>query len=374
VEQQAINNYRGTIPAFFRRFIDDCLGVASCPKDELLDFINHMSTFHPALQYTHTISPTSISFLDITITIEPDCRRLSTSIFYKPTDSHSYLLYSSSHPQATKDSIPYSQFLRLRRICSNDEDFETQAEKMFTFFTARLYPEHLVTQALEKARTVSRDEALAPRTSKDKEERTVAVLPYHPHNLAVRNILLRNFSLLQQDPTLKAVFRQPPLIAFKRDQNLRDLLVRSAHRTTSSSSASTPGCKPCGSNKCKTCPYIDPSTTFKTPSGQFTVRSALSCKSTNIVYILTCTLCNMMYVGETGRSLNDRFTEHQRSMRLCYNDPVGQHFSGHLHSHTHARIAAVWQNPRGLVYRRFMESSLIARLDTRHPGGLNTKE
>jgi hypothetical protein len=215
---------------------------------------------------------------------------------------------------------------------------------------------------------------LAPRTSKDKEERTVAVLPYHPHNLAVRNILLRNFSLLQQDPTLKAVFRQPPLIAFKRDQNLRDLLVRSAHRTTSSSSASTPGCKPCGSNKCKTCLYIDPSTTFKTPSGQFTVRSALSCKSTNIVYILTCTLCNMMYVGETGRSLNDRFTEHQRSMRLCYNDPVGQHFSGHLHSHTHARIAAVWQNPRGLVYRRFMESSLIARLDTRHPGGLNTKE
>ena len=42
-----------------------------------------------------------------------------TSVHYKPTDSHSYLLHSSSHPSHVKNSIPYSQFLRLRRLCSD---------------------------------------------------------------------------------------------------------------------------------------------------------------------------------------------------------------------------------------------------------------
>ena len=47
---------------------------------------------------------------------------LCTSVHYKPTDSHSYLLYSSSDPSHIKNSIPYSQFLRLRRLCSDDSD------------------------------------------------------------------------------------------------------------------------------------------------------------------------------------------------------------------------------------------------------------
>ena len=39
---------------------------------------------------------------------------LCTSVYYKPTDSHIYLLYPSSHPSHVKNSIPFSQFLRLR--------------------------------------------------------------------------------------------------------------------------------------------------------------------------------------------------------------------------------------------------------------------
>ena len=42
---------------------------------------------------------------------------LCTSVHYKPTDSHSYLLYSSSHPSHVKNYIPYSQFLWPRRLC-----------------------------------------------------------------------------------------------------------------------------------------------------------------------------------------------------------------------------------------------------------------
>ena len=51
----------------------------------------------------------SVSFLDILVTINGN--RLVTSVFYKPTDSHSYLLYSSSHPNHTKQSSTQNAYL-----------------------------------------------------------------------------------------------------------------------------------------------------------------------------------------------------------------------------------------------------------------------
>ena len=79
-----------------------------------------------------------------------------TSVHYKPTDSHSYLLHSSSHSPHVKNSIPYSQFLRLRRLCSDDTDFSAKADEMRNFFAERNYPNSVVTDALERVHNISR--------------------------------------------------------------------------------------------------------------------------------------------------------------------------------------------------------------------------
>ena len=103
-----------------KRYIDDIVGVASCQRDELENFIDFVSNFHPALQvlqFTSTITETELPFLDINLRIAED--RIQTSIFYKETDTHNYLLFSSFHPDHCKRAIPYSQFLRLRRLCSD---------------------------------------------------------------------------------------------------------------------------------------------------------------------------------------------------------------------------------------------------------------
>ncbi|KAL8592688.1 hypothetical protein ACOMHN_037628 [Nucella lapillus] len=139
------------------------------------------------------------------------------------------------------------------------------------------------------------------------------------------------------------------------------------------SQSTSRGCRPCGDKRCKTCPFIDASTTLGGPTGTFTVRSSLSCQSRDIVYILTCTLCSKLYVGETCRSLAERFSEHLRSMKLGYSNPVGQHFASPYHSFSHAKIAAVWQNPRDRVYRKHMESRIISRLGTTQPAGMNVR-
>ena len=149
VEQQIFERYTGPIPDFFGRYIDDCLGTASCTRVDLKRFINYVNGFHHAPKFTWEISETCESFLDISVSINGDA--LATSVSYKPTHSHSYLLFSSSHPNHTKQSIPYSQFLRLRRLCSDDKDFETKSLEMRTFFVERGYPTHLLDSAIQKA-------------------------------------------------------------------------------------------------------------------------------------------------------------------------------------------------------------------------------
>ena len=113
-------------------------GAISSSREELNRFITSVNSFLPALKYTWEISETSLAFLDIKVSINGN--GLRTSVHYKPTDSHSYLLHSSSHPSHVKNSIPYSQFLRLRRLCSDDSDFSNKSQEMCQFFEKRGYP------------------------------------------------------------------------------------------------------------------------------------------------------------------------------------------------------------------------------------------
>ena len=46
-----------------------------------------------------------------------------------------------------KNSIPYSQFLRLRRLCSDDSDFSNKAQEMCQFFEKRGYPASVIQTA-----------------------------------------------------------------------------------------------------------------------------------------------------------------------------------------------------------------------------------
>ena len=130
---------------------------------------------------------------------------LSTSVHYKPTDSHNYLLLSSSHPQHVKNAIPFSQFLRLRRLCSDDTDFNNKCEEMCQFFKKRGYPDSAVTTGKHRAQEIDRDTAL--QTSQNEEtDRIPFTLTYHPQNLAIKTVILKNFKILCNDPETKHIF------------------------------------------------------------------------------------------------------------------------------------------------------------------------
>ena len=83
-------------------------------------------------------SKTKVAFLDTTVILRD--KRIATDLYNKRTDSHNYLRYTFAHPRKCKESIPYSQFLRIRRICSNLNDFDKHVIEYSTFFPQRGSP------------------------------------------------------------------------------------------------------------------------------------------------------------------------------------------------------------------------------------------
>ena len=90
--------------------------------------INDINENHPTIKFTAEWSKTSINFLDVTVSIAEGI--IETDLYVKPTDSHQYLLSTSCHPFYCKKGTPYSQALRLNRICSNNKFFDKRCNDL----------------------------------------------------------------------------------------------------------------------------------------------------------------------------------------------------------------------------------------------------
>ncbi|KAK3754385.1 hypothetical protein QZH41_002034 [Actinostola sp. cb2023] len=117
-----------------------------------------------------------------------------------PTTTFTATLHT---PAIAKRSIPYSQFLRLRRLCSDNNDFLARSTEMKTFFIHRGYLSSSLDDDLRKIMSIDRQDALVPRESVNNETQERVVLTYHPLTTNIKRILLENFTILSNDPLTK---------------------------------------------------------------------------------------------------------------------------------------------------------------------------
>ena len=246
---------------------------------------------------------------------------------------------------------------------------------MSSFFHNRGYPPDVVHKGLQRASLIPRQSALAP-THRLEDQRPVAVVPYHPHHLPFKRILLSNWDILSDDSEVGASFRSPPLIAYKRATNIRDMLVHSRLRSSQRGVSKPPGTHPCSKSNCAACPFLNSSNLIIGHAHRrFTVRRSFNCQMSNLVYAITCKSCSMVYIGETSRTLETRFKEHLADVRHSRERPVALHFNSHNHSIRDISVAVVWKCRAGgdTFSRKHIESMLIRRLGTMAPYGINLK-
>ena len=145
-----------------------------------------------------------------------------TDLYRKDTDRNQYLLPSSCHPAHVTQNIPFSLALRIVRICSFKEDREKRFLELKNLLLSRDYRPKIIDSAIERARNVPRNEALQKVDKEKNSTRPVFIIHYDPKLPSIPAIVQKHWRTMIQDPRLKEVFPAPPLVAYKRPQNIRE--------------------------------------------------------------------------------------------------------------------------------------------------------
>ena len=408
---------------------------------------------------------------DTIVKINPATNTVETDLYCKPTDSHNYLLYNSAHPKKCKESIPYSQFLRIRRICTNITDYDRHIVMLSKHFLRRGYPLILLESAAITARRLDRTVLLAKKKNPEKDsDDVILVTTFEPSQDLLRNITKENWDYLGKSHMTTFIHEKKIMVGYRRPKNLRDLLVKAdcslpkktvttnpvdnttrnlfllgrdpavdptetakkkqssmndfvykiqtqGNTLASSSSVGNlmerPARIPTRSasltqvvknnllkNKCMAtksctyCPLLNRSGSIicHVTGKKFCTKKNITFRSSNLVYCITCKKCDKQYVGQTMRTIMERFQGHCGKItayrkrrredpilsRQLDKDGVGNHFSADNHNGIKDLIISVLAfitiTPRSeaaLKHRLTVEKEWIHRLRCPAPEGLN---
>lgn len=203
------------------RYIDDIFLIWSGSEDDFTVFVGFLNSIFPGIVFKPEFSRDRISFLDVLITNTHGT--VTTSLYTKPTVRNTLLHFHSAHPAHLHKNLLISQFVRVLRIFSDENDKKKQLEIMYQKFLERGYPALILEQALDKV-LAGRTRIPSPIT------RPLFVHTYNQESGAIKRATEHNLNILQSDRSLGPAIRTRPMIAYKRGRTLRDHLVQADPR------------------------------------------------------------------------------------------------------------------------------------------------
>jgi hypothetical protein len=392
-------------PSFLARLIDDIFFISQNNSQELQLFFNELNSFHNTIKFEPTTSKTEVNFLDTTVYIDEIDNTMHTKLYTKPTYRVQYLHYSSNHPQHVKKALPFSQALRIRRICDQDEKLSIYLDKLKTNFVSRGYPSDLIDMEINKVNTLDRLDTLKYKTPAEKKKKIdnftqgAAFLPLiitfdSRFNITpnLKFVLKQNWlNFLSEKANIKMAFeKSTPKIIFKKGTTLSNLLIKAKLTTNpvnldendrtlidildSLDNENNETVDKCHTPRCNCCNIIDIGPSFNSAknNSHFFVNRNMNCSSKNVIYLISCKKCRLQYVGETSMRLKDRLNNHMSTIRTNKNTAVAIHFNQTFHTIDHVIIKPIELvdiNDKKVRLER--EKLWIKTLNTRYPNGLN---
>ena len=139
---------------------------------------------------------------------------MKTTIYSKPTDQKAYLHAKSYHPKCTKEAISYSQALRIKRICSDESDYQLNSKKLLSELVERGYQTDTMKKNIEKANNVKREDLLNYK-EKTPNTKIPLIVTYNKHLPKMKKIIDNTWYALKINPDEAAKCEDKPLICFR---------------------------------------------------------------------------------------------------------------------------------------------------------------
>ena len=379
------SEYEGLNLLFFKRFLDDLFMIFTGSTQKLHSFFHQVNKIHPNIKLTmsHTSVPGenalkcdceekySISFLDTSCRIKSG--KIVTDLYRKPSDRNQYLLTSSCHPVECTENIPYSLCLRINRICSEPEDRELRFNELKQLLLDRGYTLGVINSAIDRARSIPRKDILKKVVRQNSERRPIFKVTFDPRYPSIPSVTRKHWrSMVSQDPYLSEVFPKPPMTAYKRQKNIKDILIRSKINSRGKINKRTvKGMKTCG-KQCSICPFIHEKKKISFNNFTWNINQKLDCNTSNIIYIIECTKdnCKSIYIGESERPLRKRTLEHKGYIQNHMLDKAtGEHFNMPGHDINCMKVSIIEKVRKLCVqYRKEREKYFIRKFNSYYKG------
>ena len=124
----------------------------------------------------------------------------------------------SCHPKHCTKSIPYSQALRIKRICSNEQTTKKRFGELKCHLKKRGYNNASINHCFNKASGIDRKDLIQYKEKKT-NNRVLFVITYYPGLSNLSNIVREHWTTIQKHPELCKIFKEPPVLAFRKPKS-----------------------------------------------------------------------------------------------------------------------------------------------------------
>ena len=135
---------------------------------------------------------------------------------------------------------------------------------------------------------------------------------FHPALSGVGKIVDSLWPILQASDDVRQVFKEKPLVSYRRPRNLKDKLVGAKFKDQIDLVREM---KKCGKARCQMCKLVEEGSTFRGKNKVFSINHAPDCDSKGVVYMSICKRCEKLYVSSTVRCFRKRFNNHKSSLQ-----------------------------------------------------------
>lgn len=188
-----------------------------------------------------------------------------------------------------------------------------------------------------------------------------------------KRIIRKHWPILTMEPDFHGLFNQPPMFAFTRGRNMKEILTKPNKPVIQSTYR---GLQPC--YNCINCNNCIPGNTTNHPLKGHSIKLKVNatCNSSNVIYLLKCP-CGKCYIGHTERKIRIRILEHKSNIRSPNSKTtVATHFHDNRHNVAQLKFLVLEQvkpttNNKNTLLKR--ENFWIRHLSTMVPHGLNDR-
>ena len=275
-ENNWLNNYAGSGPIIYKRFVDDIFCLFN-DQNDAQDFLTYLNKQHPNIKFTNDPEKNgSLPFLDVNIRKGED-GYFETSIYHKPSFTGLLTNFLSYVPSSYKLALIKTLIHRVFKICSSWALFHIHISNLKHTLQRNKFPPKLIDKEINKYLNKIHETC----DDKIKKDTNYYKLPYIGDMSKFAQSKIKELSTMY----CKTI-----------DINL-------------------------SFNTCKVGSFL--STKSKSPANL----------QSSVVYHYNCTSCGASYVGQTTRHCSERIKEHLTSDKKS-------HIYKHLNNNNNCKQAS----------------------------------